>query len=160
MPPHLLSQEERQVRSQNLLDQVRSRLLRTYFPLEDLVSGEEDQYLETWSEGNNILLRSLRTLLPFFPTPSTRWPRPLRWPHPWIHRRSISQTNSLPSISWNCQLHQRPDRNHLPHRKWRPLLVTLRTRELPSNPWTNIRRRTRILPSQPTYLVPRTRNPV
>ena len=65
MPPHLLSQEERQVRSQNLLDQVRSRLLRTYFPLEDLVSGEEDQYLETWSEGNNILLRSLRTLLPF-----------------------------------------------------------------------------------------------
>ena len=65
MPPHLLLQEERQVRSQNLLDQVRSRLLRTYFPLEDLISGEEDQYLETWSEGNNILLRSLRTLLPF-----------------------------------------------------------------------------------------------
>ena len=65
MPPHLLSQKERQVRSQNLLDQVRSHLLRTYFPLEDLVSGEEDQYLETWSEGNNILLQSLRTLLPF-----------------------------------------------------------------------------------------------
>ena len=65
MPPHLLSQKERQVRSQNLLDQVRSCLLRAYFPLEDLVSEEEDQYLETWSEGNNILLRSLRTLLPF-----------------------------------------------------------------------------------------------
>ena len=30
-----------------------------------MIAGEEDQYLETWSEGNNILLRSLRTLLPF-----------------------------------------------------------------------------------------------
>ena len=63
--PRVISLEEQQVRSQVLFDTFRSQLLRLHFPQSDLVQALEDPELDAWSHGDNIVVRSLRNLLPF-----------------------------------------------------------------------------------------------
>ena len=63
--PRLLTVEERQLRSQALFDTFRSQLLRLHFPESDLVQALNEPDLDVWSHGDNILVRSLRNLLPF-----------------------------------------------------------------------------------------------
>lgn len=63
--PRPISVEERQLRTQALFDTFRSQLLRLHFPPQDLVQALEETNLDIWSHGDNIIVRSLRNLLPF-----------------------------------------------------------------------------------------------